>query len=274
MTTSLLNRVPVIPVVVIDDLERAVPIARALVAGGLPVIELTLRTPVALDRHRADRRRSTRDLPRRGHHRRPRPGQAGSAAGAQFLVSPGSTPDSAEGNDRHRTPAPARGGNGVGDPDRPRGRIHRAEVLPGRGRRRGELPQVGQFTDPGGAVLPDRRHLHHQRRPVSGLAEVVRRRLLDHTVQCCRSPGLGVRHRPGCWRGVTLGSCWPPSVRPSGRSGRRRRSIRPRPTAGCRSRMWMRPMPGTGSRRRSRRAWPSASTRSCPRRRRTSRDRT
>ena len=48
MTQSLLNRVPVIPVVVVDDVDHAIPIARALVAGGLPVIELTLRTPVAL----------------------------------------------------------------------------------------------------------------------------------------------------------------------------------------------------------------------------------
>ena len=46
---SLLSVVPVIPVVVIDDLDHAVPVARALVDGGLPVIELTLRTPVALD---------------------------------------------------------------------------------------------------------------------------------------------------------------------------------------------------------------------------------
>ena len=41
---SLLDLAPVIPVVVIDDLETAVPLARALVAGGLPVIEVTLRT--------------------------------------------------------------------------------------------------------------------------------------------------------------------------------------------------------------------------------------
>ena len=41
------------PVVVVDDLTTAVPLARALVAGGLPVIELTLRTPVALDAIRA-----------------------------------------------------------------------------------------------------------------------------------------------------------------------------------------------------------------------------
>ena len=44
-----LSLVPVVPVVVLDDLDHAVPVARALVAGGLPVIELTLRTPVALD---------------------------------------------------------------------------------------------------------------------------------------------------------------------------------------------------------------------------------
>ena len=50
---SLLDSVPVVPVVVVDDLAQAVPVARALVAGGLPVIELTLRTPVALDAIRA-----------------------------------------------------------------------------------------------------------------------------------------------------------------------------------------------------------------------------
>ena len=36
---------PVIPVIVIDDLEHAVPLARALVAGGIRVLEVTLRTP-------------------------------------------------------------------------------------------------------------------------------------------------------------------------------------------------------------------------------------
>lgn len=40
---------PVVPVLVIDDLEKAVPLAKALVAGGLRALEITLRTPVALD---------------------------------------------------------------------------------------------------------------------------------------------------------------------------------------------------------------------------------
>jgi len=44
---SLLENVPVVPVVVIDDAEKAVPVAKALVAGGLPIIEITMRTAAA-----------------------------------------------------------------------------------------------------------------------------------------------------------------------------------------------------------------------------------
>ena len=89
---SLLSRVPVVPVVVIDDPAHAVPVARALVAGGLPVIELTLRTPVALDAIRAIASEVPEILVGAGTI--VTPGQAKEAldAGAQFLVSPGSTP--------------------------------------------------------------------------------------------------------------------------------------------------------------------------------------
>jgi 2-dehydro-3-deoxyphosphogluconate aldolase/(4S)-4-hydroxy-2-oxoglutarate aldolase len=89
---SLLSRVPVVPVVVVDDLAHAVPVARALVAGGLPVIELTLRTPVALDAIRAIASEVPEILVGAGTI--VTPGQAKEAhdAGAQFLVSPGSTP--------------------------------------------------------------------------------------------------------------------------------------------------------------------------------------
>lgn len=92
MTTSLLNRVPVIPVVVIDDIEHAVPIARALVAGGVPVIELTLRTPVAIDAIE----RIANEVPEiflgAGTIVDPDQAKQAASAGAQFLVSPGSTP--------------------------------------------------------------------------------------------------------------------------------------------------------------------------------------
>ncbi len=89
--SSLLSRVPVVPVVVVDDPAHAVPVARALVAGGLPVIELTLRTPVALDAIRAIASEVPEILVGAGTI--VTPGQAKEAldAGAQFLVSPGST---------------------------------------------------------------------------------------------------------------------------------------------------------------------------------------
>lgn len=50
---QIMRAAPVIPVIVIDDLAHAVPLAEALVAGGLPVLEVTLRTPAALDAIRA-----------------------------------------------------------------------------------------------------------------------------------------------------------------------------------------------------------------------------
>ncbi len=89
---SVLDVVPVMPVVIIDDLAHAVPVARALVAGGLPAIELTLRTPVALDAIRAIADEVPEILI--GVGTIVTSGQAEQAleAGAQFLVSPGATP--------------------------------------------------------------------------------------------------------------------------------------------------------------------------------------
>lgn len=92
-TSDLMSRVPVVPVVVVDSLSQAVPIARALVAGGLPVIELTLRTPVALDAIRAIADEVPEILVGAGTIVTPRQAVQALDAGAQFLVSPGTTPD-------------------------------------------------------------------------------------------------------------------------------------------------------------------------------------
>ncbi|WP_235959511.1 bifunctional 4-hydroxy-2-oxoglutarate aldolase/2-dehydro-3-deoxy-phosphogluconate aldolase [Nocardioides acrostichi] len=89
---SLLDLVPVVPVVVIDDLAHAVPTARALVAGGLPVIELTLRTPVALDAVRAIAAEVPEITLGVGTVTTPAQAEAAADAGAGFLVSPGTTP--------------------------------------------------------------------------------------------------------------------------------------------------------------------------------------
>jgi 2-dehydro-3-deoxyphosphogluconate aldolase/(4S)-4-hydroxy-2-oxoglutarate aldolase len=88
---ELLDVVPVMPVVVLDRLEDAVPVARALVAGGLPAIELTLRTEVALDAIRAIADEVPEILVGAGTIVRPEQAEQAKAAGARFLVSPGST---------------------------------------------------------------------------------------------------------------------------------------------------------------------------------------
>ena len=89
--SSCLDIAPVVPVVVLEDATKAVPLARALAAGGLPIIELTLRTPRRWSGP-ADRGRGARGARRRGHDPVHAAGPPGRRAGAQFLVSPGSTP--------------------------------------------------------------------------------------------------------------------------------------------------------------------------------------
>ncbi|GGL55766.1 bifunctional 4-hydroxy-2-oxoglutarate aldolase/2-dehydro-3-deoxy-phosphogluconate aldolase [Planomonospora parontospora] len=88
---SLLDIAPVVPVVVIDDLETAVPLARALVSGGLPVIEVTLRTPVALEAIRRIAAEVPEAVIGAGTVRTARDVAASVEAGSKFLVSPGST---------------------------------------------------------------------------------------------------------------------------------------------------------------------------------------
>ncbi len=83
----LIARAPVIPVVVIERLEDAVPLARALVEGGLPLIEVTLRTPGAA-RHEPDRRRGGRRHRGRRHRHRPLPDRGGGGSGRDLYRHP------------------------------------------------------------------------------------------------------------------------------------------------------------------------------------------
>ncbi|WCN01039.1 bifunctional 4-hydroxy-2-oxoglutarate aldolase/2-dehydro-3-deoxy-phosphogluconate aldolase [Streptomyces sp. M92] len=90
-SASVLDLAPVVPVVVVDDLADAVPLARALVAGGLPAIEVTLRTPVALDAVRAIAAEVPDAVVGAGTVITARQVEEVVAAGARFLVSPGWT---------------------------------------------------------------------------------------------------------------------------------------------------------------------------------------
>ena len=92
---------PVIPVLVVDDAAHAVPLARALVAGGLPVLEVTLRTAAALDVIR-EMATVTGGIVGAGTLLTPKDVEDAKAAGALFGVSPGATDlilDACEAND-------------------------------------------------------------------------------------------------------------------------------------------------------------------------------
>jgi 2-dehydro-3-deoxyphosphogluconate aldolase/(4S)-4-hydroxy-2-oxoglutarate aldolase len=90
-TPTLIDRVPVIPVVVLHDVAHAVPVAEALVAGGVPVIELTLRTPAALRCIEEIATHVPEILLGAGTIVAPDQARQAQSAGAQFLVSPGTT---------------------------------------------------------------------------------------------------------------------------------------------------------------------------------------
>src|SRR5436309_9879033 len=87
--TPLVSQTPVIPVLTIERAADAVPLARALVAGGLPVIEVTLRTSAALDAIRAIAAQVPDCVVGVGTVTRASDIAAAIAAGAKYLVSPG-----------------------------------------------------------------------------------------------------------------------------------------------------------------------------------------
>jgi len=92
---TIMRMAPVIPVLVVDEVAHAVPIAEALVAGGLPVLEVTLRTPAALEVIRA-MKRVPGAVVGAGTVLNPADLDASLQAGAEFIVSPGLTPRLAE----------------------------------------------------------------------------------------------------------------------------------------------------------------------------------
>jgi len=89
--TELLDLCPVVPVVVLHDAADAVPLARALTAGGLRVIEITLRTPAALEAVERIAGEVEDAVVGAGTVVTPEQAARAAEAGARFLVSPGCT---------------------------------------------------------------------------------------------------------------------------------------------------------------------------------------
>jgi 2-dehydro-3-deoxyphosphogluconate aldolase/(4S)-4-hydroxy-2-oxoglutarate aldolase len=90
-TLELADHGPVIPVIVLQQVEDAVPLAQALVDGGVRVLEVTMRTPVALRCIEAIARAVPRAIVGAGTVRSVPDAHAARAAGARFAVSPGYT---------------------------------------------------------------------------------------------------------------------------------------------------------------------------------------
>jgi 2-dehydro-3-deoxyphosphogluconate aldolase/(4S)-4-hydroxy-2-oxoglutarate aldolase len=109
LNEALCRRAPVIPVLVIDDAGQAEGLAQALVKGGLPALEVTLRTPAALDAIR-EMAKVAGGVVGAGTLLTPRDVENAKAAGAQFGVAPGATDrllDACEANDLPLLPGAA-----------------------------------------------------------------------------------------------------------------------------------------------------------------------
>lgn len=89
---QILEQGPVVPVMVIDELDTAVPLAKALVAGGIRVLEITLRTPVAIEAIRRISQEVEGAIVGAGTVLNPTQYADCLAAGARFVISPGLTP--------------------------------------------------------------------------------------------------------------------------------------------------------------------------------------
>lgn len=89
--TDVVNAAAVIPVIVVDDVHVAVPMAQALVAGGIRMLEITLRTPQALAAMEAIAKAVPEAVVGAGTARRAEDVRAAANAGARFVVSPGYT---------------------------------------------------------------------------------------------------------------------------------------------------------------------------------------
>lgn len=90
-SVQVMGDAPVIPVIVLSDVAQAVPLARALVAGGIRMLEVTLRTPAALACIEAIAREVPEAVAGAGTVRSAADAKAAAAAGARFAVSPGYT---------------------------------------------------------------------------------------------------------------------------------------------------------------------------------------
>ncbi len=200
LAAGICGLAPVVPVIVVDDLTRAKPLAEALVAGGLPALEVTLRTPVALDAIRA-MAEVEGGVVGAGTLLTPADVKAAKAAGAMFGVSPGATERLIEACAERGAAAAARGGDGFGDHGVVGDGLYGAEVFPRRAVGRGGVPEIGGLSAAAGQLLPDGRDRVGERAGVPAAEErALRRRLVGGAERGGGKGGLDERDA-ACARG-------------------------------------------------------------------------
>ncbi len=101
---DLLRSGPIVPVITLERVEDAVPLARALVAGGLRLLEITLRTPAAADSAAAIIQEVPEAIVGIGTVLTPKDLERAQALGARYALSPGATPDLLEAASRSEMP--------------------------------------------------------------------------------------------------------------------------------------------------------------------------
>lgn len=101
---AVMTAAPVIPVLIVEDPAKAVPMAEALVRGGLPAIEITLRTPRALEAIKLVADNVEGAIPGAGTVLDQKQYDAAVEAGSKFIVSPGATPRLLDIADQHEVP--------------------------------------------------------------------------------------------------------------------------------------------------------------------------
>lgn len=89
---QILQMAPVVPVIVINDISEAVPLARALIKGGIPVLEVTLRTPQGLEAIRRIKAEVEGAVVGAGTVTTSRQLDEALKAGSEFIITPGLTP--------------------------------------------------------------------------------------------------------------------------------------------------------------------------------------
>ncbi len=194
---EILTAGAVVPVMAIDDLSTAVDLSRALVEGGIPTLEITLRTPVGLEGHPPDCQRSAQRHRRRRYGNQSRTAQSRRRRRRGFRHQPGfariprqSLPQQRHSPDSRRCHS-GRSPTGFGT------RHRHTQTLPCRSRWRQSDAQSPLRTLRRRTLLPDRRHQPCHCARLLGIAQrLMRRRLLADTERSCKKQRLGHHHPP------------------------------------------------------------------------------